>query len=395
MTATVTIFHNVVWSRHKGAVFSALYNLSASGTIRYAVVQIAETETDRIGFSDVDYSYHRYPMRKLFDGCYENVPTWRMIARLTREVLKAKSELVVLPGYHRPEYWAMLAACVVTRKRRAVFCDSTAFDRPRRLMTSIPKRIFFALCDGYFGFGERSREYLMSLGARRERIFEPCQAAALPQSFSPERALGERLSARRLGRPVLLYVGRLSEEKAIDTLLDAFARMREAVPEAALRIVGTGVLHDRLAARVGALELDGAVQFVGSLQDEPLSREYFGAACLVLPSYSEPWGLVVNEALNHGCPAVVSDRCGCVPELIVEGKTGLSFPAGDVDALARTLVAAIGCFDDAERTAHACMARIARFDPRSAALNIERGCVAMLRAAGGGRTASRATGAGR
>ena len=179
MTATVTIFHNVVWSRHKGAVFSALHNLSAAGTIRYAVVQIAETETDRVGFSDVDYSFHRYPMRKLFDGCYEDVPTWRMIVRLTSEVLKTKSQLVVLPGYHRPEYWAMLAACIMTRKRRAVFCDSTAFDRPRRLLTSIPKRLFFSLCDGYFGFGERSREYLMSLGAKRERIFVPCQAAAL------------------------------------------------------------------------------------------------------------------------------------------------------------------------------------------------------------------------
>jgi glycosyltransferase involved in cell wall biosynthesis len=378
MSATVTIFHNVVWSRHKGAVFSALYNLSAAGTIRYAMVQIADTEADRIGFSDVDYSFHRYPMRKLFDGCYEDVPAWRMIARLTAEVLRTKSELVVLPGYHRPEYWAMLAACIVMRKRRAVFCDSTAFDRPRRLATSIPKRIFFSLCDGYFGFGERSREYLVSLGAKRERIFVPCQAAALPRSFSAEHALGERLAARRAGRPVLLYVGRLSEEKSIDTLLDAFVRVRQRLSGAQLRIVGTGCLHDALAARVAALALGEAVQFVGSLQDEPLSHEYFGATCLVLPSHSEPWGLVVNEALSHGCPAVVSDRCGCVPELVVEGETGLSFPAGDVDALARALVDAVGIFVDVERTARACMRRIARFDPRSAAANIERGCEAML-----------------
>ncbi|PMS16500.1 glycosyl transferase [Trinickia dabaoshanensis] len=395
MPATVTIFHNVVWSRHKGAVFSALYNLSASGTIRYAMVQIADTETDRIGFSEVDYSFHRYPMRKLFDGCYEDVPAWKMIVRLTSEVVKSKSELVVLPGYHRPEYWAMLAACIVTRKRRAVFCDSTALDRPRRLATSIPKRIFFSLCDGYFGFGERSREYLMSLGAKRERIFVPCQAAALPRSFSAERALGERLIARREGKPVLLYVGRLSEEKAIDTLLDALVRVRTVLPETTLRIVGTGGLHDALTNRVSSLGLCDAVHFVGSLQDEPLSHEYFGATCLVLPSHSEPWGLVVNEALSHGCPAVVSDRCGCVPELIVEGQTGLSFPAGDVDALTAALVAATHRFADAEQTARACMARIARFDPRSAAANIERGCRTMLRAPSDGHSASRASGVGR
>lgn len=379
MTATVTIFHNVVWSRHKGAVFSALHNLSAAGTIRYAMVQIADTETDRIGFSDVDYSFHRYPMRKLFDGCYEDVPTWRMIARLTTEVLKTKSELVVLPGYHRPEYWAMLAACIVTRKRRAVFCDSTAFDRPRRLVTSIPKRIFFSLCDGYFGFGERSREYLVSLGAKRDRIFVPCQAAALPRSFSADLALAARLSARREDAPVFLYVGRLSEEKAIGTLLDAFASVHETRPSATLRIVGTGPQHDALCAWARGLGLGDAVQFVGSLQDEPLSNEYFGATCLVLPSYSEPWGLVVNEALSHGCPAVVSDRCGCMPELIVEGETGRSFPAGDVNALAQALHESTWRFRDGGHTARACMARIARFDPRAAATNIERGCATMLR----------------
>ena len=54
------------------------------------MVQIADTEHDRVGFSDVDYSFHRYPMQKLFDGCYEDVPTWSMIARLTWEVLQGE-----------------------------------------------------------------------------------------------------------------------------------------------------------------------------------------------------------------------------------------------------------------------------------------------------------------
>jgi glycosyltransferase involved in cell wall biosynthesis len=378
MTATVTIFHNVVWSRHKGEVLSALHNLSMTGSIRYSIVQIADTETDRVGFSEVDYSFHRYPMLKLFDGCYEEVPLWRMIGRLTWEVFKAKSDLIVLPGYHRPEYWAMLAACVVTRKRRAVFCDSTARDRPRRLLTSIPKRIFFALCDGYFGFGERSRDYLMSLGAKREKIFVPCQAAALPRSFSPEGALDERVARRNGDEPVFLYVGRLSGEKAVDTLLEAFAQVRAAVPRATLRIVGTGPMHDALQASVDALGLRGAAHFVGSLQDEPLSREYFGATCLVLPSFSEPWGLVVNEALSHGCPAVVSDSCGCVPELIAEGKTGFSFEAGNVSALRDTLLLAMRQFADTAETAAQCMQTIARFDPRSAAANIARGCASLL-----------------
>lgn len=378
MNASVTIFHNVVWSRHKGAVFSALHSISASGAIRYSMVQIADTEHDRLGFSDVDYSFHRYPMHKLFDGCYEDVPTWTLTRRLVWEVLKAKSDLIVLPGYHRPEYWAMLMACIVTGKRRAVFCDSTARDRPKRLLTSIPKRVFFALCDGYFGFGERSREYLMSLGAKSEKIFIPCQAAALPVTFSPERALAERAQYRAGNAPVFLFVGRLSEEKGITTLIDAFAGIAKRLPDPQLRIVGTGPLEGALRKRVSELGLDRSITFVGSLQDEPLSREYYGATCLVLPSRSEPWGLVVNEALAHGCPAVVSDSCGCVPELVHDGVSGYAFTAGDEAGLQRTLLKATEAFADADGTARRCMDVIRRFDPPSAAANIARGCALML-----------------
>jgi glycosyltransferase involved in cell wall biosynthesis len=377
-SASVTIFHNVVWSRHKGVVFSALHNISAASPIKYSIVQISETEHFRLGFSDVDYAYHRYPMRKLFDGCYEDVPTWRMTYRLTMEVLRTRADLVVLPGYHRPEYWAMLVACILTGKRRAVFCDSTGRDNPRRLLTSIPKRMFFSLCDGYFGFGERSREYLMSLGAKRERIFIPCQAAALPLSFVPERALDERVRARSGQEPVFLFVGRLSEEKGVDALLDAFGEIVRRIPQARLRIVGTGPQGEALQKATHDAGLDHAVSFVGSLQDEALSREYFGATCMVLPSFREPWGLVVNEALSHGCPVVVSDNCGCVPELVIDGLTGYAFRSGDAASLHRALLKALEAFADTENTARSCMEVIERFDPPHAASNIARGCAMML-----------------
>jgi glycosyltransferase involved in cell wall biosynthesis len=380
MNASVTIFHNVVWSRHKGEVLSALHSISGSGSIRYSMVQIADTEHDRIGFSDVDYSFHRYPMKKLYSGCYEDVPAWRMTMRLTWEVLTTKADLVVLPGYHRFEYWAMMAACILTGKRRAVFCDSTARDNPRRMLTSIPKRLFFSLCDGYFAFGERSREYLMSLGAKKEKIFIPCQAAALPRSFSPETVVPDRVEHRASvgNKPVFVFVGRLSAEKGINTLVDAFKQLKTSIPDAELRLVGTGPLGDQLKQQVADAGLKDSVVFLGSLQDAPLSHEYFSATCMVLPSTREPWGLVTNEALSHGCPVIVSESCGCVPELVVEGVSGYSFQAGDVAALHRTMLKSIEAFADTAGVARRCTDVIQRFDPPSAAANIARGCALLL-----------------
>jgi glycosyltransferase involved in cell wall biosynthesis len=63
-----------------------------------------------------------------------------------------------------------------------------------------------------------------------------------------------------------------------------------------------------------------------------------GADCLVLPSDgTETWGLIVNEAMACGTPAIVSRACGCEPDLIDEGETGYSFPLGDTHALADRL----------------------------------------------------------
>ncbi|MFC4524561.1 glycosyltransferase family 4 protein [Cupriavidus pinatubonensis] len=378
MPHTVTIFHNVVWSRHKGEVFSALHRDAADGPIRYRFIQISETEYYRLGFSDVDYSAHRYPMQCLYNGCYEDVPVWKLTVRLVSEVLRSGSDLIVLPGYHRPEYWAMLLACIVTGKRRAVFCDSTGRDRPRRLLTSIPKRVFFGLCHGFFGFGERSRDYLVSLGAEPEQVFIPCQAAALPPGYSTDAAFAERVSVRAGNAPTFLYVGRLSPEKGLDTLLDAFAALRRERPDVRLRVVGSGPMEDALRARCTELGLGDSVVLVGSLQGDALSAEYYRALCMVLPSHSEPWGLVVNEALNHGCPTIASDNCGCVPELVHDGKTGFVVPARDAGALQAAMTRALTVFADAPATAERCLAVMGRFDPTAAASHIARGCAALL-----------------
>lgn len=200
----------------------------------------------------------------------------------------------------------------------------------------------------------------------------------MPATYKPEQALQERLKHRADGAPVFLYVGRLSEEKGLDTLLEAFAGLHKTMPSATLRLVGTGPMAGTLRQMAAELGLEAAVCQVGSLQDEGLSKEYYRAACMVLPSHSEPWGLVVNEALAHGCPAVVSENCGCVPELVLEGETGFAVPARSAAALQAGMTRALAAFADTCATAERCLSVIRRFDPANAASNIARGCAAML-----------------
>ena len=86
----------------------------------------------------------------------------------------------------------------------------------------------------------------------------------------------------------------------------------------------------------------------GFVQYEELPMYYALAGAFVHASISEPWGLVVNEAMASGLPLIVSRKCGCVPELLEEARNGFSFSPEDVDELA-TLLLRMAAFSDAER----------------------------------------------
>ena len=101
--------------------------------------------------------------------------------------------------------------------------------------------------------------------------------------------------------------------------------------------VGSGELENELRALAAALKV--AARFEGFRNQSELPRYYAAADVLVLPSESESWGLVVNEAMACGLPAIVSNNVGCAPDLIEEGRTGFTFPLGDVGALSDRLAA--------------------------------------------------------
>jgi glycosyltransferase involved in cell wall biosynthesis len=367
----VDIWHNILWSRYKGEVFSAIEEIVEKKEFEIRFIQIAETDSDRVGLSGIDLSYHRYPYTLLFRGALNRVPAIRRVLTLFWRALLTDADLVLLAGYERLDYWMQLLALKLRRKRVAVFCDSTIFDRPQAFSKGMLKSLFFRVVDAIFCYGTRSMEYVAHYGADPAKIFKRCQAAAIPHDYSVRRALADRLAAAaRPTAPRYLYVGRLSPEKDLETLFDAFARVAAGLPEATLVLVGAGPSEGALRAAAVRLRIDHAVTFAGSRSGTDLFQEYSRASCLILPSRSEPWGLVVNEALSFGCPVIVSRNCGCVPELVVEGKTGFSYQTGSVAELAERMIAVTTCFADIDATARACIEQIKEFSPRAAAEQI-------------------------
>jgi glycosyltransferase involved in cell wall biosynthesis len=145
---------------------------------------------------------------------------------------------------------------------------------------------------------------------------------------------------------------------------------------ARLHLVGAGPLRDSVAAHIAELGLDEAVTLLGTRDISEFAPLFVRSVALVLPSHSEPWGYVVNESLSYGCPVVVSDRCGCVPELVVEGVTGFEFTAGNIDALSEAMLAVSRLSENRSATARHCLELMSDFTPERAAEKILQGCIA-------------------
>ena len=142
--------------------------------------------------------------------------------------------------------------------------------------------------------------------------------------------------------PLVLAIGRLIEQKDHATLLDAFAQVRREHSDARLAILGWGRLEAATRDRARALGLDGAVYLPGRVEPSAwLAR----ADVFAHTSRWEGFGIVLLEAMLAGLP-VVATRVSAIPEIVIDGETGVLAPAGDAEAVAAAVSALLG---DVER----------------------------------------------
>jgi glycosyltransferase involved in cell wall biosynthesis len=189
--------------------------------------------------------------------------------------------------------------------------------------------------------GTCSRDYFLHYGADPQRVFVvPHVVDSDWISAEASRWHKMRGDLRRKwrfpeGDAVFLFAGKFTEiKRPLDFVLAISQARRAGAPVRGL-MVGDGVL--RLDCERKAINMDSPIQFTGFLNQREILQAYIDADALVLPSESETWGMVVNEAMICGRPCFVSGRVGCASDLIAESVTGATFPCGDTDRLAALL----------------------------------------------------------
>ena len=249
-----------------------------------------------------------------------------------------------LVGYSRPE--SMAAARWARRRGRPIFLmsESQAVDRPRQWWKELIKARRVRLFDAAFVGGPSHRDYLVELGMPPDMIALGYNAVdndyfATRAKFWLESPTGR---AGLPAAPYFLTVCRFAPEKNVVGLITAFARYREQCdPLTAWELVlcGDGPQAAEVHDTIGRTDFESVIHRPGFLQADSLSRYYAHAAAFMLPSLSEPWGLVVNEAAAAALPLLVSSRAGCAATLVPEpeGTTGGRFDPLDVEEMTSKL----------------------------------------------------------
>jgi glycosyltransferase involved in cell wall biosynthesis len=143
---------------------------------------------------------------------------------------------------------------------------------------------------------------------------------------------------------VFVTTGRFAPEKGQANLLRAFQRVTTAVPDAYLAMVGDGALAPALRQLAAQLGVETRVKFLGRRRDVGTCLAM--ADVFVFPSLLEGFGIALAEAMFKGLPCIAT-RVGPVPELIIDGQTGLLVAPGAVDELADAML--VLCRDPAQR----------------------------------------------
>ena len=206
---------------------------------------------------------------------------------------------------------------------------------PAHAFTYLPLRRLYSSADAVVTYGDHVSAYVRARGARNvhvapqsvdnefwsERDLAPAQASV------PGWPQGEMLR--------FLFVGRAAREKGLHVLLRAWERSSLGAPDAALLLVG-----ERLRPATGP---SAGVHALGAAGAYELRSIYSSVDVLVVPSivtrtFREPWGLVINEAMNRGLPVIATNAVGAAAGgLVRDGESGIVVAAGDADALAAAL----------------------------------------------------------
>jgi 1,2-diacylglycerol 3-alpha-glucosyltransferase len=376
MNSTCIIFHRLGpyhWARLNaaGALFPTVA-LELSG-------ESSEYRWDKIGGQG---TFKRVTLFPEGDGRQERPK--ELVNRVHKALDQHRPSSVAIPGWSDRGALAALDWCQKTGTPSIVMSESQASDDERGYAKEAIKRRVVGMCSTGLAGGAPHAEYLARLGMASDRIFTGYDVVDndyFATQSDAARNEAETLRVRlKLPKKYFLASNRFIAKKNLQRLLEAYSGYRQLSSRNGWKLVllGDGALKPQLLAQIEQLGLADDVYLPGFKQYDELPAYYGLAGAFVHASTTEQWGLVVNEAMACGLPVLVSERCGCASNLVMNGTNGFTFNPLDVPALTHLLVRISGSESDLTAMGKESRAIIAGWSPKTFAMNLQKAADAAL-----------------
>ncbi|MFL6597332.1 MAG: glycosyltransferase [Chthoniobacterales bacterium] len=353
-SAVAVVFHHI-GPYHHARLNSAADRLSVTG------IEWSAKGYDAWGAAATRARYHKVSLFP--EARHDHLDKAELRCAFRSALEQTNPDVVAVNGWNN--FGSLIAAncCVRRGIPMIVMSESSRQDEPRIWWKEAIKRRIAGLYTAALVGGPRHVEYLVELGMPRERIFTGYDVVD-NDYFGRHTAeiRNSKVEIRKkydLPENYLLASARFVEKKNLPKLVQAYAeyRKRSDVRDQKLDVndsktcwdlvlLGDGPLRESLKSQLSTLNLNEQVHLPGFKPYDELPVYYALANAFVHASTTEQWGLVVNEAIASGLPVIVSNRCGCAPELV--NGNGFTFDPTNEDELAKRLLE-IASLSDQER----------------------------------------------
>jgi glycosyltransferase involved in cell wall biosynthesis len=321
----VLVVHNQLWAHYKSRLFSEINRCLKDNEpdSDFLVVQIALYEASRSVMQNDETLRYQYPYQVLFNRSLDSVAFGERRKALFAAFRQFKPTVLNITGYFD---WAQVLLMFYARMKGVkvvISSESSSMDHNRSAIKESIKKFIVSRANAFFCFGKSSAEYLESLGVKPSDIAVRKAAVIDEEYIKSQYELACAKMGSKNGIKRFIYVGRLAPEKNLELMIRAFSKVQGENWE--LLLVGDGAARNHLEELAEELGVTAKTQFAGGLPWYQVPQWLAKSDVLILPSKSEPWGLVVNEAMVCGMPVIVSQTCGCVEDLVKNGVNGFTF----------------------------------------------------------------------
>lgn len=289
-----------------------LYN-ELSKKLKILVVFIATNTNEKRADDFITLENAMFDYRVLFEGNFQDRNLKDNIFKLKYILKTYEYKKILVSGWDLKEFWYLIFTN--KKSKNCLALESTINESIIDGLRGVVKKIFLSRITTVFASGKLHVELLNALNYKNEiKVTKGVGIINKPSFQCIERKYNKRF----------LFIGRLSGEKNIKFLIDIF----NTLPDYTLNIIGTGPQEKELK-RIA----EQNIIFLGQVENCKLKDFFLSNDIFLLPSISEPWGLVVEEALYFGMPIIISQNCGA-SELILNNKNSYVFdPLNKLDFL--------------------------------------------------------------